>query len=138
MRYPIIEYVLMFMLFMCMALAMVGCAHVKPVIAPSVHEHEKDSVRTEVRYDSVFVDRWHTILQKGDTIRIHDSIYVQHFKHDSIFINIGEHTTDTISVVVEVEKKGSEFWKGSGIAFWILLGLLVIGCIVGIIIKFAK
>lgn len=41
-------------------------------------------------------------------------------------------------VPVEIEKKGSAFWKGSGIAFWVLIGMLVLGAAIGLIIKFAK
>ena len=43
-----------------------------------------------------------------------------------------------ITQSVEIEKKGSAFWKGSGIAFWVLLGLVVLAGCIGLIIKFAK
>ena len=65
-----------------------------------------------------------------------DSIYFYKWrnKHDSIYIN----NTDTIYQQVVVEKKGSAFLRNSGIALWVLIGLLVVAVIIGIILKFAK
>ena len=56
---------------------------------------------------------------------------------DSIIKHLRSHK-EVERVEVEVEKKGAAFWKGSGIAFWILIGILVIGIAIGLIIKFAK
>ena len=109
-----------------------------PAVVGGSHEHTRDSVRTEYKYDSIFIDRWHTKWMSGDTVFIHDSIWRDRIKHDSIFSYIDNSTTDTIYQTIEVEKKGAAFWKGSGIAFWILIGILVIGGAVGLCIKFAK
>lgn len=115
---------------------LVSCRTIQPVVG--THSEQSDSIRTEYRYDSVFVDRWHTIWKQGDTIYIHDSIDRWRTRHDSIYAYKYINTTDTITVTVEVEKQGAAFWKGSGIAFWILLGVLVLGITIGLIIKFAK
>ena len=116
---------------------LVSCKTLPPVASGS-HTQTRDSVRTEYYYDSIYIDRWHTKWMKGDTVFIHDSIWRDRFKHDSIFIDKFINITDTIPVVVEVEKKGASFWKGSGIAFWCLIGILFIGGAVGLCIKFAK
>lgn len=126
-------FILLFLL-----LCFVGCKVSTPLLTGSTHLQSKDSVRIEYKHDSIYIDRWHTIKDKGDTIYLHDSIE-RHFyhtlqKHDSIFIS----STDTIVQTIEVEKKSGAFWKGSGIAFWVLLGVLVIGVAIGLIIKFAK
>ena len=106
--------------------------------------HNRDSVRIEYLHDSVYIykhdsifrDRW----REGDTVYITTEKWLTRYKdkliekHDSIYVN----NTDTIYQTVEVEKKGAAFWKGSGIAFWILLGILIIGVAVGITIKIAK
>ena len=119
-----------------MLFAAVGCK-TKPL--PSIaHNHNEDSIRTEYRIDSIYVDRYHTIWKQGDTIYIHDSIDRWRTRHDSIYAYKYINTTDTIYQKVEVEKDGAAFWKGSGIAFWILIGIIVLGIAIGLIIKFAK
>ena len=117
-------------------LGMTGCKSQPCLPIPSSGTHDHDSARIEYIHDSISVDRWHTILQKGDTVYVRDSIYFYKWrnKHDSIYIN----NTDTIYQQVVVEKKGSAFLRNSGIALWVLIGLLVVAAIIGIILKFAK
>ena len=115
---------------------LVSCRTIQPAVG--THTHNEDSVRTEYRIDSFYVDRWHTIWKQGDTVFIHDSIDRWRTRHDSIWAYKYINTTDTIVQTVEVEKQGAAFWKGSGIAFWVLLGMLVLGITIGLIIKFAK
>lgn len=113
-----------------------GCKSQPCLPIPSSGTHDHDSVRTEYVHDSISVDRWHTIYAKGDTVYVRDSIYFYKWrnKHDSIYIN----NTDTIYQTVQVEKQGSAFLRNSGIALWVLIGLLVVAAIIGIILKFAK
>lgn len=122
------------------ALLVSGC---KTLPQPT-NVHNRDSVRVEVRHDSVYIyqhdsifrDRW----RDGDTVYITTEKWLTRYKdkyvavHDTISVS----ATDTIYQTIEIEKQSSSFWKGSGIAFWILLGLLAIGCTIGLIIKFAK
>ena len=102
------------------------------------HQEQNDSVRTEYIHDSVYIDRWHTEFMRGDTFYIHDSI--DRYKDRFVYIHdsIDNSRIDTIYQTIEIEKKGSAFWKGSGIALWCLIGALVLGAVIGIIIKFAK
>ncbi len=128
--------------FICIAITLVlfvfallvSCKTLPPTLPTGTHD--RDSIRTEYVHDSIYTDRWHTIYTKGDTVFVHDSIWRDrwHTKHDSVYIN----STDTIYQTVTVEKQGGAFWKGSGIAFWVLLGILFIGLAVGITIKVAK
>lgn len=96
----------------------------------------RDSVRVELKHDSIYIDRWHTEYMRGDTLIIRDSIYRDrwHVRHDSIYFA----SVDTIYKQVVVEKKGSTFLRNSGIALWVLLALLLLATIAGIVIKFAK
>lgn len=121
--------------FVCV-MGMIGCKTQPCLPIPSSGTHDHDSVRTEYVHDSISVDRWHTILQKGDTVYIHDSIWFYKWrnKHDSIYIN----NTDTIYNTVTVTQQGNMFLRNSGIALWVLIGLLVVAAIIGIILKFAK
>ena len=107
-------------------------------VAPTAHSETHDSIRTEYRQDSIYVDRWHSVYVKGDTVLIHDSIDRWRTRTDSVYKYVYVNTCDTITQTIEVEKEGAAFWKGSGIAFWVLIGLMTIGITIGLIIKFAK
>ena len=122
--------------FVCV-MGMVGCKTPCPCAAlPSSGTHDHDSVRTEYVHDSITIDRWHKEYVKGDTVYIHDSIWRDRWrnKHDSVYVN----NTDTIYQTIQVEKQGSAFLRNSGIALWVLIGLLIVAAIIGIILKFAK
>ena len=131
---PIFLYLLMLILACLMTLAFVGCKTTVPTLPTNTAQ--RDSVRIELRHDSVYIDRWHTEYQKGDTVFIRDSVWRDrwHFKHDSIYYA----SIDTIYQQITVEKKGSMFLRNSGIALWVLLGLLLVAVIIGIVLKFAK
>ena len=128
-----IELLALILLCLC-TLAFVGCKTVTPTLPTNTAQ--RDSVRIELRHDSVYIDRWHTEYQKGDTVFIRDSVWRDrwHFKHDSIYYA----SIDTIYQQITVEKKGSMFLRNSGIALWVLLGLLLVAVIIGIVLKFAK
>lgn len=122
-------------ILLLMLLAMAGCKQQQLPILPT-NSAQRDSVRIEIQHDSIYIDRWHSIYTKGDTVYIHDSIFRDRwkFRHDSIYFA----STDTIYQQVVVEKQGSQFLRNSGIALWVLLGLLLLAVIVGIVLKFAK
>ena len=101
-------------------------------------DRSHDSIRTEYVHDSVYIDRWHKEIQKGDTIWIHDSIDRWRNKYVYIHDSIDNSRTDTIYQTVEIEKKGSTFLRNSGIALWVIIALIIAGVVVGIILKFAK
>lgn len=127
--------ILLGMLLLCM----IGCKSVAPYIPPTnVSQHDHDSVRNEYVHDSIYVDRWHKEVTKGDTVFIHDSIL--HWRDKLVYIHdsIDNSRIDTIYNTVQVEKKGSVFLRNSGIALWIIIALLILAVIVGIVLKFAK
>ena len=136
---PILLHLLLLLFGLLLTLAFVGCKTVKPA-APTVVDHTRDSVRTEVRHDSVYVDRWHKEYIKGDTVFIHDSIWRDRWHFDSIYINKVDSVPYPVEVekIVEVEKPQSAFLKNSGIALWVLIGIFLIAIIIGIVLKFAK
>ena len=135
---PIFIRMLALLIGALLLLAFVGCKSSVPVIPGGVHLQTHDSVRTEHVHDSIYIDRWHTKWIKGDTVYIHDSIYLSKWKHDSIFVNTGDHTIDTIYQTVEMEKQYKAFLVNSGIALWVIIALIILGVVVGIIIKVAK
>ena len=132
---PILHWLLTALWIGCLLLAFAGCKQQQLPILPTNYA-QRDSVRIEIQHDSVYIDRCHSIYTKGDTVYIHDSIFRDRwkYKHDSIYFA----STDTIYQQVVVEKTGSQFLRNSGIALWVLLGLLLLAVIVGIVLKFAK
>ena len=136
---PIFTWLLFAIVLGMVVLALASCKSVGQYIpTTNVSQHDHDSVRTEYVHDSVYIDRIHKEIIKGDTVIIHDSIFRDRWHnrdiHDSIYIN----NTDTIYQTIQVEKKGSAFLRNSGIALWVIIALLIIAVIVGIVLKFAK
>ena len=115
-----------------------GCKTIKPVAVPEVHERTNDSIRKEYVHDSTYIDRWHTITIKGDSVIIHDSIDRWHEKLVFIHDSIDNSRIDTVARIVEIEKPQSVFLRNSGIALWVIIALIIAGIIIGIVIKFAK
>lgn len=99
----------------------------------------RDSIRVkyEVKYDSIFVDRWHTIKESGDTIFVHDSIFVEKWRE--------HHTSDTIMmrdsipypVEVPVRKRnGYDVFTARG--FWAYTAIVVLLIIITIVRWYIK
>ena len=116
-----------------------GCKATQPV----QFSHNRDSARIEKIYvlDSIYIDRWHTILQKGDIIYKHDSIVqnLWHVKevHDTLTVV----SADTVTIREEIEKPlsgGSKFLLWSGAALWILVGALIIAGVVAIVLHIRR
>ena len=135
-RQAIIAIIVTIVIVVCGILC--SCKSLPPAAPTNTHTDDTDSIRTELRIDTVYKDRWHREYVKGDTMYIHDSIDRWHKEYIYIHDSIDHSRIDTIYNTVQVEKKGSAFWKGSGIAFWVLLGILFIGLAIGIVIKVAK
>lgn len=135
---PNIFHVLAVIIIGIILLMFVGCRTQQLPTLPNSSDRSHDSIRTEYVHDSVYIDRWHKEIQKGDTIWIHDSIDRWRNKHVYIHDSIDNSRIDTIYKTVEVEKKGSAFLRNSGIALWVIIALIIAGVVIGIILKFAK
>ena len=134
----IVEYLLAGVLFACLVLCICSCKTLPAPVPTNAHHDSHDSVRTEYVHDSIYIDRWHTEKQKGDTVYIHDSIDRWRNRFVYIHDSIDNSRIDTIYQTVQVEKNGSVFLRNSGIALWVLIALLVVAVIIGIVLKFAK
>lgn len=94
-----------------LCLMLTGCKAVKQTVEVPVYVHDT-AYTVKVQHDSTFVDRWHTVYQKDDTVYMHDSIYVTHWKiktdtiYSSTEIPIPITTTETVEV-----KKPLSWWK---------------------------
>lgn len=134
---PIFKYLLLLIIGGMILLAFVSCKTPQLPTLPNSSDRSHDSVRTELRIDTIYQDRWHKEIQKGDTIFIHDSIDRWRVRYVYIHDSIDNSRTDTIYQTVEIEKKGSEFLRMSGIAFWILIAAITI-LVVTLFIVFRK
>lgn len=101
-----------------------GCKSSQPIITPTTHESSVE--RTELRVDTFWRDRWHTEKVKGDTLFIHDSVYLEKIKYrdrvDSIFVR------DSIPYPVEITKEvrvrnGYDRFTARG--FWIYTAIIL-------------
>lgn len=106
------------------ALLLVGCKGLKTTVEVPVYIHDTSYIAKEV-HDSTFIDRWHTIYQKGDTIFITNEVtkIVTKIKTDTAYKYIEKPVTISKTETVEV-KKPLTWWKKtllySGAAVWIL------------------
>lgn len=102
-----------------------GCKSLKQTVEVPVYVHDTAYMAKEV-HDSTYIDRWHTIIEKGDTVRMHDSIvmYKYIFKTDTAYKYIEVPVTVTKTEVVEVKKPLTWWQKTQQGGFWVLLLVL--------------
>lgn len=117
---------LLFIIAVFMMLYLAGCRSTRSVAPSPVVLH--DTVyRSVVQRDSVFVDRWHTQWQNGDTIFLHDSIYCWRDRavHDTVKVREEVPVEMPKEVVREVEKPLS-WWQGLmiRIGYIVLIGFV--------------
>jgi hypothetical protein len=112
-----------------------GCKTVKQTVEVPVYVHDTTQIVREV-HDSTYIDRWHTVYQKDDTVYMHDSIYVTHWKirNDTVYCSIEKPIPVTNTETVEVEKPLS-WWQKTFV--WIGV-LCLIGIVLWLVWKFRK
>lgn len=110
-----------------------GCS---PKVQPFLRT-TTDSTRIhyQTKYDSIFIDRWHTIKEQGDTIFVRDSIFIEKWKE--------KNTRDTIlvrdSVPYEVPKyirQRNNYDRFTATGFWIMIALAISYLVLRIYLRF--
>lgn len=116
----------------------IGCSSQSSI---PLHPSTRDSihVKYEVKFDSIFVDRWHTIKESGDTIFVHDSIYLEKIKYrdklDSILVC--DSIPYPVEIVKEVRKRnGYDVFTARG--FWAYTAIVVLMIIIAIVRWYIK
>ncbi len=125
------------MVLVFLLVSIIGLQSCKTV-APVVGSHSRDSVHFSYlyRHDTAYVDRWHYITERGDTIYIRDSIYVYNGERVEIHDTVSTAIHDTVPVLVEKELSGMEqAAMNTGYATWALVALLIIIGLVTLIVK---
>ena len=117
------------------AMLLVGCKGLKTTMEVPVYIHDTSYIAKEV-HDSTFIDRWHTICQKGDTIFITNEVtkIVTKIKTDTACKYIERPVTVSKTEIVEVEKPLS-WWQKTFV--WIGV-LCLIGIVLWLVWKFRK
>lgn len=118
--------------------AFLVCFGCSPKVQPSLRP-TTDSTRIhyQTQYDSIWIDRWHVIKEKGDTIWIHDSIFIEKWRE--------KHTRDTIcvrdSVPYEVPKyirQRNNYDRFTATGFWIMIALAIGYIALSIYLRFKR
>jgi hypothetical protein len=102
-------------------IGLVGCKATKVIEQVPVYIHDTTQTVREL-HDSIYIDRWHTEYQKGDTIYITDEVtkIVTKIKIDTAYKYVEKPVTISKTETVEVEKPLTWWQK------W-LIGMGVVG-----------
>lgn len=94
-------------------LALAGCRTVRVVEQVPVHIHDTLSQKVFL-HDSIYIDRWHTVEMKGDTIYVTDQVTKTKIvtKTDTAYRYIERPVTVTRTEQVEVKKPLAWWQKG--------------------------
>lgn len=116
------------LLFACTMLT--GCSCLRQTVEVPVYIHDTTNTVREV-HDSTYVDRWHTIEVKGDTVYVRDSHMSVTYRTitDTAYKYIEKPVTVTVEQIKEVAKPLS-WWQRTlmymGVAALALLVLWVV------------
>jgi hypothetical protein len=102
-------------------IGLVGCKATKVIEQVPVYIHDTTQTVREL-HDSIYIDRWHTEYQKGDTIYITDEVtkIVTKIKIDTAYKYVEKPVTISKTETVEVEKP-LRWWQKT------LMGMGVVG-----------
>jgi hypothetical protein len=86
-------------------IGLVGCKATKVIEQVPVYIHDTTQTVREL-HDSIYIDRWHTIEVKGDTVYCHDSIsFVKWLvRTDTAYVCVEKPVIVSKTETVEVEK----------------------------------
>ena len=112
---------LRFTVYGLLLLTMVGCKSVKQTVEVPVYIHDTTQTVREL-HDSIYIDRWHTEYQKGDTIYITDEVtkIVTKIVRDTAYKYVEKPVTISKTETVEV-KKPLTWWQKT------LMGMGIVG-----------
>ena len=112
------------LLIVCASLS--SCKTIKVIEQVPVEVHDT-LYRNVIRHDSTYVDRWHTIEVKGDTVFVCDSHMSVTYRTitDTAYKYVEKPVTVTVEQIKEVEKPLSWWQKFRLSAFWWLSAGLI-------------
>lgn len=107
-----------------------GCKSLTKTVEIPVYIHDTSYVNKEI-HDSTYIDRWHTVEVKGDTVYITNEVTKTKFvtKIDTAYRYIERPVTVSKTETVEVAKPLT-WWQKTFIG----LGVLSLLCAVGVVV----
>ena len=121
---------LRFTVYGLLLLTLVGCKTVKVIEQVPVYVHDT-AYQTKEVHDSTYIDRWHTIIQKGDTIFVTDEVtkikYVT--KTDTAYKVVEKPVVVSKTETVEVERP-LRWWQ----KMFMYMGLVGLMALIGWIV----
>lgn len=119
----------------CLFVVLLGCScrTALPIALPEQHSRDSTSLTRVASRDSVYIDRWHTLVQRGDTVWRTDSVYIVRWRdlqrHDTLTLVQRDSISYPVEVPVEVEKPIPRFYIVCTIALWVIV-LLTLSAVV--------
>ena len=112
------------------AICFCGCKSWHKVVEVPVYIHDTAYTVKEL-HDSTYIDRWHTIYQNGDTVRMRDSIVMYRYlvKTDTAYKYVEVPVTTTVTETVEV-KRPLGWWQKTFIGIGVVSLLALLGVVV--------
>ena len=121
---------LRFTVYGLLLLTLVGCKTVKVIEQVPVYVHDT-AYQTKEVHDRTYIDRWHTIIQKGDTIFVTDEVtkikYVT--KTDTAYKVVEKPVIVSKTETVEVERP-LRWWQ----KMFMYMGLVGLMALIGWIV----
>lgn len=111
-------------------IGLVGCKATKVIEQVPVYIHDTTQTVREL-HDSIYIDRWHTIEVKGDTVYWHDSIsFVKWLvRTDTAYVCVEKPVIVSKTETVEVEKPLR--WWQKGLMWMGVVGLMGLMGLIG-------
>ena len=112
------------------AICFCGCKSWHKIVEVPVYIHDTAYTVKEL-HDSTYIDRWHTIYQNGDTVRMRDSIVMYRYlvKTDTAYKYVEVPVTTTVTETVEV-KRPLGWWQKTFIGIGVVSLLALLGVVV--------
>lgn len=136
-----------FYLFFCRFLAITaivfllsGCKQWRTItVEKPVYIHDTTQTVKEV-HDSTFIDRWNTVLQKGDTVYVTEKQKTVKYRTitDTAYKYVEKPVTVTVSQIKEVEKPLTKWQKFQMRGFWFFVLLSEISILIFVCSKKMK
>lgn len=115
---------------LALCLLVAGCKTTHDIVEVPVYVHDTVNTYHNI-YDSIYIDKWHTVYVNGDTVRLADSVVLYRYKTrtDTIYKYI-EKPVEVIKEVIKEVEKPLAGWKR--LLMW--LGVAGIVCFVCVLI----
>lgn len=112
------------------AICFCGCKSWHKVVEVPVYIHDTAYTVKEL-HDSTYIDRWHTIYQNGDTVRMRDSIVMYRYliKTDTAYKVVEKPVIVSKTETVEV-KRPLSWWQKTFIGIGVVSLLALLGIVV--------